>query len=356
MQKNNIKLSCENFLSYLKQPISFEDLDEPRNVLYHDSFKKFKNSCKNDETAIIETMKYVAKNISTLDNFKVFVASNVFLELLNYKNPSILIIKFSIGMLIRCLMLTERYLLKVLNYVENSTIMSNAPSEIKAWKSMNYVLEPALIVLSSSPLAREKLRENPNNKILIEKLKTYITSLNEISKLYSLTDNTSFTILHPKKLIGFNITATGVQNNYHLFTLIQHELLQKANNALKLNASMDDNAVSIAKGERKFDIDRKITVDGCFDFYSYKAYKGELTNPKFDLKYALAGESLSDLIPESQNKKIIIIDSPPKNPSDWDTHAFKPLNIYTTASANLIEVIPKDNVIDILKKMYQGDA
>ncbi len=351
MQKENVSMSCQNFLSYLKTPISFEDLDEPRNILYHDIFKKFKNSCKNDETAVIETMKYIAKNISNLDNFKVFVASNVFLELLDHKNPSSFIIRFSIGTLVRCLMLTERYLLKMLNYVENNTIMSNAPSEIKAWKAIDYVLEPALIVLSSSPLAREKLRENPNNKFLIEKIKTYITPLNEISKLYNLTDNTDFIVLHPKKLIGFKFKATGIQNNYHLFTLIQDELLKKANDALKLTAVIDPNAVSIAKGERKFDIDRKIIVDRFFDFYSYKSYKGELTNPKFDSKHTLAGKSLSDLIPDSKDKKIIIIDSPPKNTLSWDTQIFKPLNIYTTANATLTEVIPKDNVIEILKSI-----
>lgn len=351
MQKEDFSLTYKDFLSYLNKPISFEDLDAPKNILYHSAFKKIVKACKRNENVALEAMRQIAKNISKFDEFKVFISAKLFLELVDYKNPSTFTINFAVGLLIRSLTLAERYLLKILNYVENSTIMSNAPAEIKAWKSVDYILEPTLTILSTSPSAREKLRANPNNKVLIQKLTPYLTPLNDISKLYNLTDNTDFTILHPKKLIGFIVTATGVQNNYHLFTLMQDELLQKANDLLNLNSHIDANALSIAKGERKFDIDRKITINNFLDFFSYNAYNRELTNPKFQQIYAIKGEESSDHIPEFQNRKIIIIDSPPQKHLTWDTHSFKPINIYTTSSVIIKKIISKDNVIKILKEI-----
>jgi hypothetical protein len=353
--ENAITSVTREFLSYLSNPTSIEELDHPRDILYHPAFKKFKKVCFENQSSALKTMEYIAKNISSLDMFKVGLSSSLFQEALDYENPSPFVANFTIGILLRSLILSDRYLFKALNYIENQQIMKDAPSELKAWKSLEYVLSSGIIILASSPMARIRLRENKNYYTLIEKMKVFIKPLEDIFKLYRLTDHYEFLLIHPEKLIGFKCKVVGIQNNYHLFTLIQEELSNKAGPSLSISKTTDSNAIAIAKGHRKFDIERKIPVLPLFDFYVWDVCKnGDHPSEGFHLKYLLKGSASPLEIPGFRGQKIIIFKDATDLSSSWDTHEFKPFNQHLTSKVTLSEALPKDDVLTLLRSFISN--
>ncbi len=350
--ENAITIATKEFLLYLSEATLMEEMDLPKEILYHTTFKKFKKVCMENQITALKTMEYIAKNISKLDMFKVALSSSLFQEVLDYEHPTPFISNFTLGILFRSLILSDRYLFKSLNYVENHQVIKDFPSELKAWKSIDYVLSTGIVILSSSPMARERLRENPNHFPLIERMMTYLKPVEDIYKLYNITDHYQFTFLHPNKLLGFKLKVVGIQNNFHLFTLVQEELSNKARKALSITKTTEPNAISIAKGQRKFDIERKIPVTPLFDFYFFEVWKSNPKNPEdFDSKYLIKGSSSPSEIGCVKGEKIIIIKNASNQSPPWDTHQFKPLNRYLTSDATLLEMLAKEDVIALLRSL-----
>jgi hypothetical protein len=349
LKTEEIRSITQEFLDYLGNPTSPSDWDRPLEVLYHPTFKQLKHAFAKNHALVPKVMEYIAKKISVLDFYKVGLSCFLFQEFCDYKNPSPFMMQFTLGMLIRTLLLSERYLAKSLKYIENKDLSADGQKELQAWKSLDYVISPATLALSFSPLTRDKLRENPNHLALIDNLRTFVSPLDEILRLSRLCDRTSYYILHPKRGLGFRLLASGIQNNAHLFTLFQDALLQFYPEVFSVKPNLESNAMAIAKGHRKFDIDRVIPIPGLFLYYSKSTSKGDTSLPfHFTANFLLDEKDTPANLENWNGQKIIFLEDITNETVYWDTHAFRPINIHLTSSVESIERIPTDALKKIL--------
>jgi hypothetical protein len=299
-------------------------------------------------------MKFVAQNIQKYDVFKSVVFSNILLESADFTKDDSFVSNFTIGIIIRNLILTDRYIFKLLNYIENEEIVKSSDDEYKAWKSLDFILESASKILSTNIHIRQMFKKNKNYYSLITRLRPFSGNIEQIYKIYRLTDDTDFFVIHPEKLVGFKVVANGIQNNFHFFTLLQHELCNKAGNILGISIPKDPDQVLIAKGLKKFDIDRKIADSSVLNFYSWKSfYESKKKKKPLDARYLLKGKQMPIYIPTIDGIKILIIGEDTSHHLKWDTSEFRPINQHLTSSVEISDILKKEQVLEILKKILQ---
>ena len=355
MENEKLHAIFQETLIYLKEPILFEQLNDDKLVINHVITKKLRSTCNNNPDTAIKAMELLAKNIQHLDIYKTGILCKTLSDCIDITSPNNFVASFTIGMVLRNLILVDRYLLKALNYIENYDIWRNTPEEIKAWKCLDFLAEPASIVLSTNISARKKFRENKNYFSLLARLKPFTKSIDELFNIYKLADEKELIFIYPKKGLGFRVILNGVQNNFHLFTLVQNELAQKAGNILGITAPTNTDSVQIAKGIKKFDIDRKIPDSSLLNFYNWKAfYESDKQKNLYNPKYMLQGKMSPHNIPNLEGLKIVIIGDVLSPAQQWDTSEFRPLNQYLNSEAKVMEMLDRSIVVEILRKIQSA--
>jgi hypothetical protein len=182
------------------------------------------------------------------------------------------------------------------------------------------------------------------------RLKPFAKPIEHILNIYNLTDEKEIIFIHPQKLAGFRVVLNGIQNNFHLFTLVQNELAQKAGSILGISAPQNPDSVQIAKGIKKFDIDRKIQDFGLISFYTWRAYyESEKQKTIYNSKYMIQGKMTPKNIPVIGGQRIVILGESQRPSLQWDTSEFRPLNQYLTSETRIVETLQQEIVCDILR-------
>lgn len=352
MENEIIIALLEEFLVYLREPVLFEKLNDNKAVINHPIVKKFKGACNGNDALVINAMKLITRNISSLDIYKVGIMCEILCECIDIKKTNANVINFVLAMFIRNLILSDRYISKALNYIENYDIATNNYDEIKAWKILDFIAQPASIILSTHIGVRIKFRDNKNYFVILNRLKSFAKLIEQIYNIYRLADEQELVLIHPERRVGFRVVIRGVQNNYHLFTLIQSELAQKVGKLLGIHAYSNTDVVQIARGIRKFDIDRKIPDFGLISFYSWKAYyESQKQKSPLNPKHLLSGRVSPYGIPLINGIRFIILGEALRPALQWNTSEFRPLNQYLTSEVQILEVLDRNKVIDILNKI-----
>lgn len=144
----------------------------------------------------------------------------------------------------------ERHLILLEAYFQQDDELSlaerfqTAPDTVKAQVTSDFVVLATMTMICRDKQARIELRQNQQLLRLIEELEEQIDNLHFVNIVLGSEDDLEVVALHPETSTGIRLRLSMVQNNFHLFTLLQDVFVQQFQ-AQEPFASMPRNEVAV---------------------------------------------------------------------------------------------------------------
>ena len=143
---------------------------------------------------------------------------------------------------------------------------------VKASTTVSIVVLATMTSICRVKEARQELRQNSNLIQQMVQLEDDVENLSYLQQVMYSADEMKMIVLHPESQTGLYIQADMIQNNFHLFTLLQGQYLQQfGHHPAFASLSQNETAIRIAKGE-DHPQDDELTHDYAhFGFYDFAA-------------------------------------------------------------------------------------
>ena len=224
------------------------------------------------------------------------------------------------------------------------------PENVKAVRGLPLLLRPAMTMLCRDIPSRIAARQNT---VLVHAVSDAHELQREAAFMHQvlqMTDDAPFLVLHAAHRKGFRVRVTGVQNNFHLFTLLQGALIGPG----KLSGPTPDaEVIAVAKGEAQHS--RTLNDSAAFGYFHYLGLRPDKTlDTVIGSVGWLWGEMPAFTTPTWENQHVILLDKLSLGSRGWNSGFFAPLHDALRSSVVIEEILSPEAVDNLITQLAQA--
>jgi hypothetical protein len=228
-------------------------------------------------------------------------------------------------------------------------LFATNPDGVRAWQALSLMSLAAMAALTRSVPLREAARTNAELVMSLINLRERNREANFVATTLSFTDGMELTVLHPGEGKGFRVELEAVNANFHLFTLLQGELI---GNGHLPGEPIDPKVLGIATGEIPHE---ELTNDQArFHFYNWAGLLPDGTLAGQDTQTWIWGETHPDDIPEFEGTRVVLLGPPVLGMRAWDSNFFANIHDALRSSVRVKEVLTAEEVAQWFERIRQA--
>lgn len=343
------------FLAFLQQDVQqLEELKADASAFQDSSIRELFLHAKAHPEQIDDLLRLIANFLDEeADTYKKGLACIIAGTLVeNGGDPAVIV-----GAVVRQL---ERHLQLLEAYFQQDAALpladrfEKAPDTVKAQVTSDFVVLATMTMICRDKHARIEMRQNQQLCRLIEELEEQVDNLHYVNVVLGSADDLEVVALHPETSTGIRLRLSMVQNNFHLFTLLQDVFIQQFQSQEPF-ASMPRNEVAVKAATGVEYPDTENACDSAlFGFYSGGALdeNGFLTE-QGAFSHWLFGEDTPQRIPRVEEKAIVLLGPSLFAQRSWDLSFCVPVHDALTPQAELVEVLSGEQVKAWSKKIIE---
>lgn len=232
------------------------------------------------------------------------------------------------------------------------------PEDFRAWVGLRYVVCAAMTMLSKEKEARKTARLDAGLVENASRLSGTSQWAFYVSGLLDMVDDLELLVLHAEQQRGYRVRLEAVRNNFHLFTLLQGELLGNPEEGGIVGTEYPDPlTVALARGESQFadlspeDLERAAWGSSAWTYYQWTGYLPDGSfAPVEDYEHRVLGElTPREILPFEESPVVIL--APLRVPQSWDANFFAPLHPALRPKVRILEQLDTTEVRDTLARI-----
>lgn len=247
----------------------------------------------------------------------------------------------------RHLSLTERT--RAQSELAPSALFDTDPDAAKASAGLTYLLLATMTVICRDAAFRQAMRANPEVVAGIAALRNGHREADFVAQVLEYTDGVELIVLDPTEHKGFRVALEAVATCAHLFTLLQAALIDGGHIA---GEATDPEVVGIARGEIQHE--RLLSDHARLHFYAWYALRADGTLDPFPLGALLGVEVSPTDIPLLDGSRVIVLGPPLFGSREWDSNFFASIHPALRSRAEIVEVLPGEQVQAWLDRIKQA--
>jgi hypothetical protein len=220
------------------------------------------------------------------------------------------------------------------------------PDAVKAFGGLPYLMLCTMTVICRRMEFRQAFRANAEIVAGIEVLRAHNREADFVSQVIDLTDGIDILVLAPETRQGFRFVLEAINNNFHLFTMVQASLI--------LNGHMpgempDPELYGIATGEAP---QQSVRIDHAqWHFYSWKGLQPDGTFATTDFHTWISGNAKPTEIPTLEGTRIAVIGPTLLGRQSWNSNEFACIHDALRSRTDIVEVLSQEQVAMWLDKI-----
>lgn len=223
------------------------------------------------------------------------------------------------------------------------------PDGVKSVRGLPLLLRPAMTMLCRDVPARIVARQNAELLRTAADMEEIQSESFYLHHVLQMTDDAPFLILHAHQKKGFRVRVTGVRNNFHLFTLVQGELIGPG----KLSGTPPNaEVVAVAKGEAQ--LTHNLHDNAVFGYFHYLGLRPDATLDTAPGASWLWGEMPAHTTPRFEGAHVILLDTLPLNSRSWDSGFFAPLHDALQSFVTIDETLSPSGVDALMARLSRA--
>lgn len=225
------------------------------------------------------------------------------------------------------------------------------PEAARAAAGLRYLLLATMAVICRDAAFRQALRAKPEIVDDVEALREHSAEADFVAQVLGFTDGVELIVLAPDEQKGFRVALEAVATNAHLFTLLQAALIGDGHLA---GEPLDEEVVAVARGEAPHT--RRLSDHARFNFspwYSLAA-DGPPGGAALDGIIALPVEGSPADVPRFDGVPVVLLSPPVFGHRGWESGFFANVHDALKSRADVVEVLPPEQVRAWLDRIRQA--
>ncbi|MFF0828950.1 hypothetical protein ACFYU8_18945 [Brevibacillus sp. NPDC003359] len=339
-------------LSFLEREVyQLEDIHEDSRAFQDPSIKAMFQHAVSNAESINEILGQLAAFLdSEADTYKKGLSCIMSGTLVEYGGDPSLIVDSVVRQLERHLLLIETYLANEELSVEEHFL--SRPDTVKARVTSDFVILATMTMICRYKQARNQMRQKEELVRLIESLYEHIDNLEYVHDVLNSVDDLEVVVLHPETFTGVRVRLETVQNNFHLFTLLQDVMLRSFQEKEPF-ASMQRNEVAIkAASGIEYPETSGASDEALFGFFNaYGLDENSSQMKQNQLEGWVFGEMMPTHIPRIDGKALILLGENIFASRSWDLSFCVPVHSALSPRTELLEVLSPEQTKTWLDKI-----
>ena len=213
------------------------------------------------------------------------------------------------------------------------------PDAAKADAGLTYFLLAVMTVICRKAEYRQALRATPEIVEGIAALRAGHREADFVAQVLVLTDDVELLVLVPEERKGFRVALEAINNNFHLFTLLQANLIAGGHLVGEPTAP---EVLGVATGDAPQQYAQ--TDHARWHFYTWAGLNSDGTFAATDLTTWVPGEAGPATIPEFDGTRVMLIGPPVLAARSWNSNEFVAIHDALRSRADVVEVLPAAQV------------
>lgn len=220
------------------------------------------------------------------------------------------------------------------------------PDAARAFAGLPYLLLCTMTVICRRMGFRQALRANADIVTGITELRAHNREADFVSLVLGYTDGIDVLVLAPETRQGFRFVLEAINNNFHLFTMVQASLVLDEHMP---GEPPDPELYGIATGETP---QQSMRIDHAqWHFYSWKGLQPDGTFATTDFRTWISGNAKPTEIPTLEGTRIALIGPMLLGRQSWNSNEFACIHDALRSRADIVEVLSQEQVAMWLDKI-----
>jgi hypothetical protein len=220
------------------------------------------------------------------------------------------------------------------------------PDAAKALAGLSFLLLCTMTVICRRMELRQAIRANADIVTGIAALRTHNREADFVSQVISYTDGIDILVLAPETRQGFRFALEAINNNFHLFTMVQAALILGGHMP---GEPPDTEMYGIATGETP---QQMAYLDYArWHFYTWEGLQADGTFATTDFRTWIMGNATPTEIPELAGTRIILLGPTFLGRRTWNSNEFACIHDALHSRADIAEVLSGEQVAMWLDKI-----
>jgi hypothetical protein len=231
---------------------------------------------------------------------------------------------------------------------DDESLFADDPDGMQAAKGLTYLLLPTMAVICRAMAFRQQARAIPEIVNGVQALRDTNREADFVAQVLGFTDGIELLVLAPQERKGFRVTLEAVNNNFHLFTLLQGALTGAGHLE---GEPTDPEVLGIATGEIPHQTTRMDHAR--WHFYTWEGLRLDGSLAATDFRTWIPGDALAAEIPALEGERIVVIGPPVLGARSWDSNHFANIHDALRSGVRVTEVLTPGQVLVALNKIQQ---
>jgi hypothetical protein len=225
-------------------------------------------------------------------------------------------------------------------------VFDEDPEAARALAGLSYLLLCTMTVICRRAALRQALRTSADVTAGIAALREYSREADFVAQVLALTDGVELLVLAPQEGKGFRFALGAVNNNFHLFTLVQAALTM---GEYLQGDPPEPELLGIATGEAPHPTVR--ADHARWHFYSWRGLQPDGTLAATDFRTWLPGDAPPADIPQLDGTHIVVIGPTVLGRRSWSSNEFACIHDALRSRAEIVEELPGAAVAQWVEKI-----
>jgi hypothetical protein len=231
---------------------------------------------------------------------------------------------------------------------DEESLFADDPEGLQAMKGLTYLLLPTMAVLCREMQSRQQARAIPEIVKGVRALRDINREADFVAQVLGYTDGLELLVLAPQEYKGFRVSLEAINNNFHLFTLLQAALIEDGHLE---GEPTDPEVLGIATGETP---QQFVRLDHArWHFYAWEGLRLDGSFAATDFRTWLPGDASPAAIPALEGDRIVVIGPKLLGARSWNSNEFANIHDALRSSVRITEVLTPEEVLAALNRIQQ---
>jgi hypothetical protein len=235
------------------------------------------------------------------------------------------------------------------NPKDEESLFADDPDGLQATKGLTYLLLPTMAVLCRGMAFRQQARAVPEIVAGAQALRDINREADFVAQVLGYTDGVELLVLAPEEQKGFRIAIEAINNNFHLFTLLQATLIEAGHLE---GEPTDPETLGIATGETP---QQFVRMDHArWHYYNWQGLRLDGTLAATDFRTWLPGDGSPAEIPAFEGERVVVIGPKLLGARSWNSNEFANIHDALRSAVRVTEVLTPEQVLLAMSRIQQA--